>query len=49
LSDITTKNIEEAPRIKDYQIGCDEVGVGDYFGPVVSCAVIVGKKEMEEL
>ncbi len=28
------------------QAGSDEVGTGDYFGPVVVCAVIIEKKDM---
>lgn len=31
------------------RIGSDEVGKGDYFGPMVTCAAFVGAEELEEL
>jgi ribonuclease HIII len=31
------------------QMGADEVGVGDYFGPIVTCAAYVESKNMENL
>ena len=30
-------------------IGCDEVGTGDYFGPVVICSCFVKENQIEEL
>lgn len=31
------------------QMGADEVGVGDYFGPIVTCSAYVESKNMENL
>lgn len=28
-------------------IGCDEVGVGDYFGPLVTCACYLDNSQIE--
>ena len=29
-------------------IGCDEVGVGDYFGPIVTCACYIDNTNLEK-
>jgi len=42
-----SKNFKELD--KDYSMGSDEVGTGDYFGPVVVCAVYANSKEKEFL
>ncbi|MDR0674787.1 MAG: ribonuclease HIII [Mycoplasmataceae bacterium] len=44
----TTPNNHTNVKITDY-IGCDEVGVGDYFGGLVTCAVYLKKSNENKL
>lgn len=42
-------NNQQIKLIKQNEIGCDEVGVGDYFGGLTTCATFVRYDQIEEL
>lgn len=48
---VVTKKPKASPSFKDTfpQAGSDEVGTGDYFGPVTVCASLVRESDMELL
>ena len=46
-SDFTEISTEAAWKDTSSQIGSDEVGVGDFFGPVVVCATYLIKSDMD--
>lgn len=42
-------NNQQIKLIKQNEIGCDEVGVGDYFGGLTTCAAFIRYDQIEEL
>ncbi|WP_017191662.1 ribonuclease HIII [Poinsettia branch-inducing phytoplasma] len=48
-SESSPRLIKESLLAKTNNIGLDEVGTGDVFGPVVVCAVLIRKEEMSFL
>ncbi|MDR3330421.1 MAG: ribonuclease HIII [Mycoplasmataceae bacterium] len=42
-------NVQEIKKLSSNYIGCDEVGVGDYFGGLITCAVYLEKSNENTL
>lgn len=42
-------NNSQITLIKPNQIGCDEVGVGDYFGGLTTCAAFIKSDQIDEI
>ncbi len=49
LKERISKEIVETEKKFESRVGSDEVGKGDFFGPLVVCACYVSKKELKSL
>ncbi len=49
IEEVASKWLDFTPFYKANIIGSDEVGNGDYFGPIVVCSVYVGNRAVEIL
>lgn len=49
VKDAGFKTAKVLPKLTQYEIGSDEVGVGDYFGGVVVCAALVNQNQIKQL
>lgn len=54
INKITQKNkimssMQQITLIKQNEIGCDEVGVGDYFGGLTTCAAFIKYDQIDEI